>query len=400
MDLLIGFPTSNHGDCISNAAAMAAMGCRRYFPGIHATLLCADTNSIDSTRQAFVDTRTGPVEKVYLSTLPGVQGRGHAIREILQVARERDPQATIIIDPRLPGFSPEWIRNLAKPIERGYDLALGHFTRHPYDAPILSHFVQPIVEATLGTDHREPATFAFGCKTSLAAHWLIDEWPRGANGSGCGIYQAVSAILDGFGACDVGLGTQSLPAAPAAEEAAFVDTAGALFETLRLRRDEWQWRDRFTPAPCFGSLDEGLPATSTADYGPLRDFAESRLRDHRSLIKSILCDGSAMEIEKILKGSSTVIGLDEWRRICFEFLAYHCAEPSPVVAQALFPLFCLRAGSFVSLTAELDAAASERALRAQSKRMFETRGVLLDRLTHEESQRTAWTMGDARLAEA
>lgn len=400
MDLLIGFTTSNHADCIGEATAQVALGCRRFFPGVTAHIVCADTNSIDATRSAFLEARTGPVEKTYVSTFPGLAGRGLAMREILQIARERDPIALVVIDPRQPGIAPEWVRNLAKPIERGYDLAIGHFTRHAYDRPLTNHLVYPLAQAALGVDHREPATFAFGCKPSLAAHWLIDEWPRGANGLGAGIYQTLSAVLDGFGVCDVGLGPQALPPRIAADETEFVETVEALFETLRLRREEWEWRDRFTSAPCFGSLEAGEPPAPSADYGALRAFVETRLKEHRSTIKSVLCGGSSIEIEKILKGSATLLGLDEWRRVCFEFLAYYCAEPSPAVVQALFPLFGLRALSFVSLTGELDAAAAERSIRAQAQRMFETRGTLLDRLTAEESQRTAWTMGDARLAES
>ena len=76
VDIIVGIPSYNEADSISYVVRQADEGLTKYFPHKSCKIVNVDNNSPDNTRDVFLKTET-ITEKVYLSTPPGVQGKGN-----------------------------------------------------------------------------------------------------------------------------------------------------------------------------------------------------------------------------------------------------------------------------------------------------------------------------------
>ena len=57
-EIIVGTPSYNEVDTISNVTATADLGLRKYFADKKAVIINADNHSCDGTKDAFFDTRT------------------------------------------------------------------------------------------------------------------------------------------------------------------------------------------------------------------------------------------------------------------------------------------------------------------------------------------------------
>ncbi len=94
---MVSIPSYNEADTIAYAALQAAEGLIRYFPGGRAVVINCDNNSPDHTREAFLKTPI-PVPKIYISTDPGVRGKGSNLRNLFRKAVELKAKAIVVVD--------------------------------------------------------------------------------------------------------------------------------------------------------------------------------------------------------------------------------------------------------------------------------------------------------------
>ena len=74
-ELVVSIPSYKEADSISYPTTQASEGLVKYFPDKSSVIINCDNNSPDKTKEAFLNTPT-QVPKIYISTPPGVQGRG------------------------------------------------------------------------------------------------------------------------------------------------------------------------------------------------------------------------------------------------------------------------------------------------------------------------------------
>ena len=75
-EMVVCIPSYNEADSISYPTTQADKGLKDYFGDKSSVLINCDNNSPDNTRQAFLETPTD-VSKIYMSTPPGVKGKGN-----------------------------------------------------------------------------------------------------------------------------------------------------------------------------------------------------------------------------------------------------------------------------------------------------------------------------------
>jgi len=108
-DWVVGIPSHNNAASITHPTAQAAKGLLDYFGDKNSVVINCDNHSEDGTKEAFLQTPS-EVPKIYLSTPPGVVGRGYNLRNLIVKAVELQAQAVIVLDADVESITPQWIK--------------------------------------------------------------------------------------------------------------------------------------------------------------------------------------------------------------------------------------------------------------------------------------------------
>ncbi|MFO7459749.1 MAG: hypothetical protein R6X07_03930, partial [Desulfatiglandales bacterium] len=109
-ELVVAVPSYNEADSIAYPVFHASEGLFRYFPEKGSVIINCDNNSPDDTKRVFLDTPT-KVPKLYISTPPGVKGKGNNFKNLFRKVVELDAKAVVVVDADLKSITPEWIKH-------------------------------------------------------------------------------------------------------------------------------------------------------------------------------------------------------------------------------------------------------------------------------------------------
>jgi glycosyltransferase involved in cell wall biosynthesis len=96
-EIIVGIPSYNEVDSIAFPTDVASRGLREHFSDKSSVIINVDNHSPDGTKEAFLDTPTA-VPKIYISTAPGVKGKGNNFRNLFEAAVELNAKAIIVVD--------------------------------------------------------------------------------------------------------------------------------------------------------------------------------------------------------------------------------------------------------------------------------------------------------------
>ncbi|RLB79976.1 MAG: glycosyl transferase, partial [Deltaproteobacteria bacterium] len=82
-EMVVCIPSYNEVDSIAFPITQADEGLQRYFAQKKSVIINCDNNSSDGTREVFLSTPT-KTPKIYLSTPPGVKGKGNNFRNLFK----------------------------------------------------------------------------------------------------------------------------------------------------------------------------------------------------------------------------------------------------------------------------------------------------------------------------
>ena len=127
-DILVGIPSLNNKDTITQVVRAAQYGLAKYFPRQKAVLINSDSGSTDGTREIvqkthvytemdtiFVEHRFKPARTMVTPHF-GLPGKGNAFHTIFEVAVRLGVKACVVVDSDLRSITPEWIELLASPV--------------------------------------------------------------------------------------------------------------------------------------------------------------------------------------------------------------------------------------------------------------------------------------------
>ncbi|MGE5841933.1 MAG: glycosyltransferase, partial [Deltaproteobacteria bacterium] len=160
-DLVVSIPSYNEAETIAYAALQADEALIRYFPGLRAVVINCDNNSPDHTKEAFLKTTT-QVPKIYISTAPGLRGKGSNLMNLFRKAVELQAKTVLVVDADVQTLTPEWIKQLGEPLSRGFSFVTPLYIQHKYDGLINTEIAYPLIRTLFGRRVRKPIGGDFG----------------------------------------------------------------------------------------------------------------------------------------------------------------------------------------------------------------------------------------------
>ena len=379
-DLIVGIPSYNEADNIGFVVEQSNKGLLQYFPGLKTVVINVDNHSPDNTREAFLNS-ANTVPKIYISTPENVKGKGNNFYNLFRAAVNLRARAVVVVDADLMSITPEWIRDLARPIlEEGYDFASPLYSRNEYDGTITNNICYPLLVGLLGKEMRQPIGGDFAFSQRLARYYLERPWHKTTRQYGIDIFMSLNALFGGFKVCQVGLGAKiHKPSAPKLGPM-FTQVVSTLFETLLAYRPQWENVRRVEPLPLFGTDRLAKPQSLSIDYKSMKTTALYEFNMNRDILKRCLTAENYYRLEQMYDSGKLNIGVNLWGKIVYDLLyAYDTTDANSHLVEAMKSLYFGRVVSFIKQTLDLDHEQSEEQICKQARYFFRMRQYLLQK---------------------
>ncbi|MGD8230325.1 MAG: glycosyltransferase, partial [Desulfobacteraceae bacterium] len=273
-DLVVCIPSYNEADSISFPTQMANEGLVKYFPHKRSVIINCDNDSPDNTRRAFLDTPT-EVPKIYISTPPGVKGKGNNFKNLFQKVVDIKAKAIAVVDADLKSITPEWIKHLAEPLFSDFSFVAPLYVRHKYDGTITNGIAYPLSRALYGRRVRQPIGGDFGFAGDLAEVYLKSPiWDEAIANFGIDIWMTTLALNEGIQICQSFMGRPKIhrPKDPGADLGPmFRQVVGTIFSMMKHFKSFWANVKYSKPTSIygFGLGDVEMPPKVDVDTGKL-----------------------------------------------------------------------------------------------------------------------------------
>jgi len=387
-DVIVGIPSFNEADCIPFVAEQAAIGLKTYFNEYRPVLINCDNASGDNTRDAFLSVDTG-IPKIYLSTPPGVRGKGNNFRNLFQKAVDLGAHAIIVVDADLRSITPRWIKNLGEPLLQDYGYVAPIYVRHKYDGTITNHLAYPVTRALYGRRVRQPIGGDFGFSGKMARIYLeSDLWDDYVSFFGVDIWMTTLAINSAFPVAQAFLGGPKIHRAkdPAASLGPmFTHVISSMFRLMEPYCDTWkevQW-SKPTPIFGFGLGETDMPPPVQVNEELLYGQFTDGFRKNEAVYRQVFQEDVFGKVQEIAGLSYDQFELPPnlWAKIVFDFaLAYHRFDADrDRLVESFVPLYYGRTGSYVRSTQGIQLRAVEDYIEEQCLVFEETKPYLVDR---------------------
>ena len=377
-EIVIGIPSYKEADTIPKVVKKVDVGLEKYFKGRKAVIINTDNNSPDNTREAFLNTKT-KTPKIYISTPPGVSGKGNNLRNFFLKAKKLGAVSSMIVDADIRNMTPEWTKCLISPILKGYDFVSPVYYRDEEDGSITNHICFPLIYGLLGYNIRQPIAGEVAFSKPLIQHWLSQRWPKNAKRFGVDIFMTLNVLKDGFKLCRVDLGAKVHKLSSPKLDFMFLEVADTLFRTLS--KNENLWRKKVTlhglPLVCRAKATE-YPDFELS-YGQLEKKALSEFLANSKSIQKELSLKLWKEIERTFhKEKSLKIDSGLWVQIVYElFYKYHTGSNKKVIIELLRIFYFGRILLFVKEVSRGKQKEAERVIQKQAQKFYRNRDYLL-----------------------
>jgi len=378
-DIIVGIPSYNEADTIGFVVKQVDAGLKKYFPNFKCAIINADNNSPDNTKKIFLKTKT-KTPKIYISTPPGIRGKGNNIYNFFHKVQKMDGKIVIIIDADLKSITPEWIKKLGKPVEKGYDYVLPLYKRSEYDGSITNHICYPLIYGVLGINVRQPIGGEFAFSRIFIDQILKQNWTENIKNYGIDIFLTLNAALENFKIAQVDLENKiHKPSAPKLGPM-FMQVTDTCFKILSQNKKKWLKKiESNTPPLLYKIKNHPRPQKLPVDYKDLKEKSLYEFSLHCKILKKHLPVAIYKKLEKMYFQEKILqLGSGLWSKILYEMLyAYDKNESETDIVRALRPLYFGRTVTFIKRTLELTSKESEIKIQHQAERFYKTRNYLL-----------------------
>jgi len=379
MKVIVGIPSYNNAETIEHVIKQAAEGLKKYFDG--GLIINSDGGSNDGTRDIVMKT---PVpdgvevrSTVYKWPIPG---KGSAMKEVLEIARDEGADAVVFVDSDLRSITPEWVYKFAKPIEEGYHFVAPLYLRHKYDGTITNNIAYPMTASLYGYNVRQPIGGDFGISADLIDTYLCNEevWKTDVARFGVDIFLTTTAIAEGFKVIQTALGVKIHdPKDPAASLGPmFNQVVGTLFMLMQKYEEKWKNTKTLREVPVFGEMEIREPEHVRVTLELLEKKSEELFAQNRKLLEKALSKETFEKVKTALRS----FDLDDvlWSRILFDgAIAYKNGILKN--AEPLIPLYFAKTADFVKKTKDMTTAEAEKLVLKRAEIFLEEKDYLLER---------------------
>ena len=359
-EIIVGIPSYNEVDNIANPTDVASRGLTEAFADKKAVIINVDNHSTDGTKEAFLNTPT-KIPKIYISTPPGVKGKGNNFHNLFEAVVELNAKAVIVVDADLKSITSQWIRYLGEPLLGRFDYVAPIYARHKYDGSITNHIAYPMLRSLFGLRVRQPIGGDFGFSGQLARAFLSEKlWNEKIANFGIDIWMTTIAIARRFNICQAFLGTPKIhnPKDPAKDLGPmFTQVVSTLFDLMI--DFEFLWKDTFESGPSniygFGLGIEEKPPAVKVNTDILFEGFQSGFNKYEKLWEKIFPMPEYLDISKLRQIKDKKLFYyrsDLWARILANFaVAYRDQEIDRTeLIESMIPFYHSRVLSFVNRT--------------------------------------------------
>lgn len=377
-EIIVGIPSYNEADNIAFVADQCNMGLQKYFPDRKSVIINVDNCSPDNTRMAFLNSMN-TLPKLYISTDPGVLGKGNNFYNLFKEAVQLKASAVVVVDADLKSITPEWVLKLASPVLDGKaDYITPIYSRHKYDGTITNNLCYPLIYGLFGRDIRQPIGGDFALSGELAAYYLKQNWDWTTYQYGIDIFMTMHALLGKFTAGQVHLGAKKhKPSAPKLGPM-FTQVVGTMFNTIINNPEQWMNITGLQDVPFFGPADYADPQQLHVDAGQIQKNALREYYTNERAINEVLSSPLDEQIQKMFGSKEIAIDMNQWTRIVYDFIAaYATSTDKGRVVEALKALYFGRVYSFINETIELEHKESEQQIADQARCFLDSKPYLI-----------------------
>jgi len=370
-ELVVCIPSYNEADSIGHPTGQADLGISKYFGDRSAVIVNCDNHSPDGTRQAFLDIPTKN-PKIYLSTPPGVKGKGNNFRNLFQKALELKARAVVVVDADLKSITPEWIRHLGEPLFERFSYTAPLYLRHKYDGTITKAIAYPLTRALYGRRVRQPIGGDFGFSGRLGKVYMESEsWDDAVANFGIDIWMTTLAINQRVQICQSFMGRPKIHRTkdPGADLGPmFRQVVGTIFSLMVRFESVWTKVKYSRPTAIYGfGLGEvEMPPPVSVDEENLLESFQSGFTQYQDLWQEILTKGVFQKLMEIgeMEHQEFNFPTDLWARVLFDFaVSFRDSERErDLMLDSLIPLYFGRTLSFVKTTGGMSVKQAEEAV--------------------------------------
>jgi glycosyltransferase involved in cell wall biosynthesis len=370
-EMVVCIPSYNEADSIAFPTSQASEGLTEFFADRSAVIINCDNCSPDNTKEAFLGTKTA-VPKMYISTAPGVKGKGNNFMNLFKKVVELKAKAVVVVDADLKSITPDWIRHLGKPLFQGFSYVAPLYVRHKYDGTITNGISYPMTRALYGRRVRQPIGGDFGFSGKLAKIYLESgSWSEAVAQFGIDIWMTTLAINERVRICQSFVGRPKVHRTkdPGSHLGPmFRQVVGTIFALMTPFASRWKRVKYSKPTSIFGfGLGEvEMPPKVEVNAKNLLDKLHEGFEAYNETWKQILtADVHRKLLETIdMKEELFDFPTDLWARVLFDVAIAYRDEvvDRDLMMDSVIPLYFGRTLSFVKKTRRMNIKQAEEAI--------------------------------------
>jgi len=306
-------------------------------------------------------------------------------------------QACAMVDSDLRSISPEWVRDLLRPVtEEGYDYVTPLYNRYKYDGTITNNIVYVLTRALYGKRVRQPigGDFAFSPKlVSFCAEQ--DVWQTDVARFGIDIWLTTTAIVRGFKICQVRLGAKVHDVKdPAAQLGPmFQQVVATMMKLMDENAVYWMKIQGSKKVPTLGKAHPNQPEGFEVDHSALVHRFKLGYQQFRSVWKGFLAEDTYKELQSVARLSvkNFCFSDDLWCRVLSDYaVTFHSWEANRrVLTMLMVPLYYGRIASFINETKDMSNKEAEQVIERTAE-TFERNKPYLVKRWRTMSDELAW----------
>ncbi|MEW5722077.1 MAG: glycosyltransferase [Thermodesulfobacteriota bacterium] len=389
--IIVAIPSYNEAENIAFPTTKASEGLVQYFSEHKSVIINCDNDSTDGTRDVFLNTPT-EAPKIYLSTKPGVKGKGNNFRNLFRKALELKAESIVVVDADLKSITPQWIRHLGEPLLHDFGFVAPLYVRHKYDGTITNSIAYPLTRALYGRRVRQPIGGDFGFSGSLSEIYsLSDTWSEAISQFGIDIWMTTLAMNNGIPICQAFMGRPKIhkPKDPgAALGPMFRQVVGTIFDMMKTYAPFWKkvrW-SKPTAIYGFGLGEVEMPPVVNVNqetlYRRLTDGFDAQL----DLWREVFPEDVRNKLKEIrnLSPEKFDFPIAVWVKVLYDMAVGYknnVGGDRDVLLESLIPLYYGKTLSFVKKTERMSIQQAEDFIENECVVFEETKPYLIKRWT-------------------
>jgi len=387
-EFVVAIPSYNEADSIAFPVQQADKGIQSFFGNMKSVIINCDNNSNDGTKEIFLGIKTD-TPKMYISTEPGVKGKGNNFRNLFQKIVDLGAKGVVVVDADLKSITPKWIKHLGEPLFQDFGYVAPLYVRHKYDGTITNSIAYPLTRSLYGRRVRQPIGGDFGFCGKLAQVYLkSDTWSDAIANFGIDIWMTTIAMNENTPICQAFMGRPKIHRAkdPGSDLGPmFRQVLGTIFEMMIKFYPFWSNVKWSKPTAIFGfglGETEMPPPVSVKRETLFQKFQEG-FNSYGHVWENVLQKETINKLQEIRKMDQDQFDFPTnlWINVLIDFAVAYRDKlwKGDELLDSLIPIYLSKTLSYVKKTERMSIRESEEFIEEECVQFEFTKGLLIHR---------------------